>query len=73
MYAMLTCELPFGYDVNEVQEQIENKVKPKRPSEINPEAKFLDGVMMKCLKFLKKERRGFKAWISLFNSLKEGP
>lgn len=56
MYEMLTGELPFGYDIEEVQYRIENKILPIKPSEINRVAWPFDGIIMKCLQFKKKRR-----------------
>jgi len=56
MYEMLTGELPFGYDLDEVQGRIRRGIQPKKPSNINPEARRLDGIIMRCLRF-KKEKR----------------
>ncbi len=55
-YQLITGKVPFdGDDFVEISSAIIYET-PKRPSEINPEAEFLDEVVLKCLAKKKEER-----------------
>jgi serine/threonine protein kinase len=58
LYELVTGELPFtGEDLNEISYAITNE-NPRPPSEVNPEAKVLESIIMRCLQKNKDDRYG---------------
>ena len=56
LYELVTGELPFrGEDLNEISYAITNET-PGFPSEVNPEAKAIEPIILKCLQKNKDDR-----------------